>query len=491
MEEFDAIIVNPNALKNIYQGLSNGVTAIEPPIWASLIAKYLNQKSWRIKLIDCEGLGLTFEQTASELAQLKYKLLVFVVYGQQPSASTQNMYGASRLAKLVKEKYPDSQILMVGGHPAALPEKTLLEEDVDFVCDGEGPKTIEALLSSNLKRTDQLRKIPNLWYFDQGKAVRSLASQQLEKNLDHYLPGMDLTDLPMNAYRAHNWHCFDDLEKRSPYFSMYTSLGCPFKCSFCCINAPFGTNSFRYWTPEFIFNQIKALVEKFGIRNLKIADEMFVLKSSHYLELCKLLSEQDWELNIWAYSRIDTIDPSALTIMRKAGIRWLVLGIESNSTYVRDGVSKGHFGPEQIYQTVQQIREAGIYVHANYIFGLPDETQESMNQTLQLAMSLNTEMANFYCAMAYPGSDLYHMAKVENWELPYNWLGYSQHAKETLPLPSKNLPAREILQFRDEAWQSYFQNPKYLSMLSSTFGESASQHIIDIAKIKLEREILC
>ena len=79
-----------------------------------------------------------------------------------------------------------------------------------------------------------------------------------------------------------------------------------------------------------------------------------------------------------------------------------------------------------------------------------------MQETLDLALELNTEFANFYSAMAYPGSPLYQQAVANGWPLPATWSGYSQHAVDTLPLPTRHLPAGEVLKFRDHAFQQYF-----------------------------------
>ena len=90
------------------------------------------------------------------------------------------------------------------------------------------------------------------------------------------------------------------------------------------------------------------------------------------------------------------------------------------------------------------------------MFGLPDDDFKTMQETLELAIELNCEMANFYSAMAYPGSQLFDIAISDGCNLPETWLGYSQHAYETLPLPTNHIAAGEVLAFRDKAWKEYF-----------------------------------
>ncbi len=485
----DCLILNPSALSQIYQSLSNDLAAIEPPIWAALIANHLRAKGKSISLVDCEGEGLTVQDTISRVADIEPKLTVIVVYGQQPSASTQNMYAASLLCTALKEHYPERKVLLVGGHVSALPERTLKEEAADFVCRGEGPDTIMALLGmSNLGDSSHYKKIPGLWWRENGIPVSGPPGVTIpQANLPTELPGMAWDLLPMKNYRAHNWHCFDHINERQPYASLYTSLGCPFKCTFCCINAPYGGSSFRYWAPEFMITEFDKLANVYGVKNVKIADEMFVLKKDHFLKLCQLLIERNHGFNIWAYSRIDTVKPEYLDTLKKAGVNWLALGIESGSKYVRDGVSKGRFDGHDISEIVRQIKDAGIHVIGNYIFGLPDDDFTTMQETLDLSLELNCEMSNFYSAMAYPGSKLYTIALERNWPLPQTWLGFSQHAKDSLPMPTEKISAGEVLGFRDWAFYQFFKNPAYLNMVKAKFGQATHDHVVDMCKHSLSR----
>jgi radical SAM superfamily enzyme YgiQ (UPF0313 family) len=489
MKKLDVLIICPNDREAIYQNLSIKLAAVEPPIWAALIANYLRHQGYGVAVIDAEGELLTINDTVAKIAEYDPRLVVIVVYGQHPSASTQTMYAAGQLCDRIKENQPQYKILLVGGHVSALPERTLEEEKADFVCQGEGPYTIAAMLEINMADPGCLTKVPGLWYRDEGKPVFSGPAPLItQEKLATELPGMAFDLLPMSSYRAHNWHCFGNINERQPYASLYTSLGCPFHCSFCCINAPFGKPGLRCWEPEFVIQQFDLLAQKYNVKNIKIADEMFVLNEKHFLTVCQLLKERDYGFNIWAYSRIDTVKPRHLDALKAAGINWLALGIESGSKYVRDGVAKGRFNQHDIKTTVQSIKDAGINIIGNYIFGLPDDNQETMQETLDLAMELNCETANFYCAMAYPGSALYQYAVANNWELPDSWLGYAQYSYETLPLRTNYLTAGEVLTFRDAAWHQYFSNPAYLELIKDKFGVETYNHIFEMTTHKLKRK---
>ena len=151
-------------------------------------------------------------------------------------------------------------------------------------------------------------------------------------------------------------------------------------------------------------------------------------------------------------------------------------------------MKKGQFKEEQIYSAVKKVKDAGIFVIGNYMFGMPDDDYESMQATLDMALELNCEFANFYCGMAYPGSSLYGIAIEKGWKLPERWHDFSQHSYEMLPLPTEHLSAGEVISFRDKAWQTYFANPRYLNLVREKFGTAVVEHITKLVSINLKRK---
>src|SRR5438132_423771 len=415
----DLVLVNPGSRTKIYQSLGARLIAVENPVWVGLIATFVRNKGFSVEIVDAEADELIPEQAAERATALDPRLVAIVVYGHQPSASTQNMTGASAIATAIKHLDADIPLLMLGGHVAALPERTLDEEAVDYVARDEGLYTIVDLLHAFRDSAyPDLSKSRGLVHRDHGRAVSNPAAP-LVKDLDTDMSGVAWDLLPMQRYRAHNWHCFGHLE-REPYAAIYTTLGCPYHCTFCCIQAPFrsgekssaagkAVNSYRMWSAAAVLAQIDTLVTRYGVRNLKIADEMFVLNPRHVEAICDGLIERGYDLNIWAYARVDTVREGMLDKLRRAGFRWLAFGIEAADEEVRDDVDKG-FDQRDIFNTLERVRNAGIHVIANYIFGLPADTHASMERTMQLALDLNCEFANFYATMAYPGSPLYSMA---------------------------------------------------------------------------------
>jgi len=501
--QLDVLFVHPNASKKIYQDLSNDYSAIEPPIWAAMLAQHCRSNGFGSQILDCEAERLNYIEAAQAIKDANPRIVCFVVYGQQPSASTQNMYGAVGLADELKKIAPNLRTLFVGGHVAALPRETLKEPSIDMICQNEGVYTISGLLSiNNLDDQSQISKVKGLGYKADGVPVLNEPSAIVAKeDLARDLPGMAWDLLPdISNYRTAGWHSWSNNTENAPFAALYTSLGCPYRCSFCMINiinrtnpaphiASADSNVFRFWEPEFMIRQFDEIAAM-GIKNVKIADELFVLNPRHFLKICELLIERDYGFNIWAYSRIDTCKPKYLETLKKAGVNWLGLGIENPDQVLRKEIHKDGFKEVRILDIMQEVRNAGINIGGNYIYGLPMDTESSLQTTLDFALENKTEMTNMYCAMAYPGSPLHLTAKKKGWKLPDTYAGYSQHSYETLNLSNDNLSAKQILAFRDKAWMTYHTDPSYLKLLEDKFGIKARENVEKSTKIKLKRKLL-
>lgn len=488
----DILLIKPGSQRELYGELSeNSLTAIEPPLWAGLIATYVRNRGYSVQIIDAEAERLGPSKVVDKIDEINPLLVAIVVSGTNPSASTMNMLGTRAILEEISRRSLPVKTIVAGLHPSALPERTMEEEKTDFVCEGEGFYTIVELLET-LKKDYGAEKfnIKGLWYRKDGEIIANERAP-LIKELDKELPYVSWDLLPMDKYRAHNWHCFfqEPGQKRQPYAVIYTSLGCPFKCHFCCINAIFGSPGIRYRSPEKTIEEIEILVNAYGVKNIKIIDEMFVLNERHVLGICDLIIQKGYKLNIWAYARINTVNEKLLKRLKEAGFTWLAYGIESGSNRVLKSVTKG-ITVEKTKQVIKLTQDMGINVIGNYILGLPEDDLRSMQDTMDLAAELNCEFINLYCATAYPGSPLYDQAIKEDWELPDTWAGYSPYSYEHLPLPTKYLTSVEVLRFRDEAYVKYYNNEKYQNMIREKFGEEVLEEIKKSLTKRLRRKYL-
>ena len=508
-KSIDAIFINPS-IGNNYQSLKSKYTAIEPPTWSLLLAQSMRNFGFNVSIIDANAESLSEEQIYDKIKSLNPRLVVFVVYGQNVNAGTTNMEGALILSKYIKSKDSALNISYIGSYVQALPVRALEdEESIDFVFTNEGVYSLKNILKLKNFQLEELKNIKGIAFRDNGKIIQNKPEIVVpNERMDIDLPGYawDLLPFkknPLDLYRAPMWHAEYDQEKRSPYAALHSSLGCQFKCSFCMINLinrndteDIGVSShynmMRYWSPEFIIKEFEKLI-KMGVKTIRITDEMFLLNPKYYLPLCKKLAElnNDDSLRMWAYSRIDTVkNPEVLSIVRKAGIKWLCLGIESADKKVRLEVAKGKFEDVDVRKIINQVHDADIDVMANYMFGLPGDDKETIKKTYELSVDLCTSGWNTYPAMALPGSLLYKQGIEKGIEMPKSYSGYSFHAYDTICLPTEKLKPWEILKLRDDAFIDYHLNPKFLERIQKRFGDKAVSNIKQMSKIKLTRKIV-
>lgn len=476
--QLDLLIVKPGNPQKIYGDLSKDFAGIEPPIWGGMVAGFIRDKGYAVDIFDMEVEGLDIEKTAEKIISKNSVLLNISVMGSNPSASsTPLMPTVVKLTHVLKNKNPGLKIILTGIHPSALPEKSLRETNADFVAQGENFYTILGLLEFLKKDSNTVDfPIKGLWYLKNNEIVSNGWGETV-KNLDE-LPMVAWDLLPMEKYRAHNWHCFDHISQRQPYAVIYTSLGCPNNCTYCNIRTYYdGKPGIRFRGAASVVKEIDYLVKNYKVKNIKFLDELFAINERRVDEICDLIISRGYDLNIWAYARIDTVNERMLQKMKKAGINWVCYGIESGSKKVRLGVSKTGFDKDKIREVINMTKKAGVYILGNFIFGLPDDDFETMQETYDLAKELNCEYVNFYATMAYPGSKLYEQAVEQGIALPENWLGFAQLNEDTLPLPTKYISGVDVLRFRDKAFREYCTNPAYLKMIEEKFGKEVVDHI--------------
>jgi len=488
VSDLDMLLINIGGTrKKVYQDLSKVFSAIDPPFWTALTAGYLRKNGFNIDILDANAENLDFEETVARIKIANATYVAIICYSQQANVSTPIMVAVEQLSRMIKDQQPQQPLILTGWHPSALPERTLQENACDYIAQGEGFKTLLGLLQGEAKRD-----VPGLWWRENGRVFNNGRAENIQ-NLSEELSDVAWDMLPMDKYRAFSWMCLRDFSERSRFASIFTSLGCPYKCSFCAIHATYGENRIRYWSPAWVLQQIDTLVTDYGVKHINIHDELFIFNPKHYLPIAQGIIERGYQLNVNAFARVDILDRMSvenLSLLKKAGFNWFKLGIETGNSEIRKKVGKDSYGIDTVKRAVKKAYDAGIDFCANFMFGLPGDDYQTMQSTLNLALELNCAFPSFFCTMAIPGSDLYMEALAKNVPLPDTWLGYASQGYDFLPLPTEHLSAAQVLEFRDYAFDTYFKNPCYLKKIEDKFGSDAKEHIEQMTRIRLKRKLL-
>jgi len=239
----DVCFLIASSAKKSYQKLSKTYSAIEPPTWALLLAQSSRSVGFKVSIVDANAENLTDKDVLNRINNLKPKIVCLIVYGQNVNAGTANMRGAVDISNFLKNDKKDLPIAFIGSHVQALPIETLRKEkSIDIVFTNEGVYALRNLLKLQDFSSEKLKDIKGIAYRHNNEIKINLPEKVVPtERMDIDLPGyawdlLPYKEKPLDLYRAPMWHAEYDFEKRSPYASLQTSLGCVFKCDFCMIN---------------------------------------------------------------------------------------------------------------------------------------------------------------------------------------------------------------------------------------------------------------
>lgn len=327
----DVVFVNADSSAAAYQALAADFAAIEPPTWSLLLANSMRAVGYSVALIDSTAENLSHQQTVQRIIDIDPRLVVFVVYGQNPNSGTINMVGNTECVALLKEAAPNLKTCFVGSHTSALPLEVLAISSIDIILLNEGVYALRNLLASNLN--EDLKKIKGIGHKLDGKPVLNAPEIVVPtEKMDLDMPGyawdlLPMKNKPLDLYKAHFWHTEYKQDKRSPFAAIYTSLGCRFKCDFCMINivnrvdndsniASSHSPNMRFWSSEFMLKEFENLANM-GVEHIRISDEMFFLNQRYFEPLLEGIVDRGLQLKMWSYTRIDTVRERYLELFKK------------------------------------------------------------------------------------------------------------------------------------------------------------------------------
>jgi len=390
------------------------VGSILPPLGLCYLAAIARDQGWDTIIIDC------YAEKLSTLAAGK-KISAFAPDIVGITSTTEEIDAAARLAATLKQRSPDSLIVVGGVHVTSLPRETLErypQFDVAFI--GESEATLPEFLEAYCKGRSftpiaglALRRpaANNLSGRDQSSAVYLTPARPPIEDLDDLpLPAFDLLPPLDRHYRPAIYNY-----QRLPAAGLVTSRGCPGKCSFC-DRSVFG-NRLRMLSADRILDIIRELKNRYAIREICFYDDTLVAHRKRFEALCKRLIAEKIDITWSCNARADMVDPERLHLMRRAGCWQISYGIESGDQDLLDVLRK-RISLTQVEKAVAWSRAAGLTVKGYYMIGIPGETHASLQKTEQHLLWLPLDDILLEYFTPFPGSELYDQLLAQDEDLP-------------------------------------------------------------------------
>jgi len=425
--------------------------ALYYPLWLIYAAAFAEKRGHNVQFLDAPAKLKDERQSLQEIQEKGRDTGLFVL-----GTSTPSLRSDIRFAERLKESFPLAFVLLVGTHPSALPEETLgFSKAVDAVAIGEFDNTVVELADALDSGTD-VSTVRGLCYRRGEDLVRTQPMP----------PMKDLDELPFaSRFIKENLEVRDYFFAAATYPSiqLFTGRGCPFRCTFCVYPQTMHGHAFRARSAKNVVDEFEYIAQNFPeVHEVVIEDDTFTANKKRVLEICQMLIERKLNKRLkWLCNARIGLDLETMKAMKKAGCRLIIPGLESGSQQILDNIKKGT-RVELFKEYVDNAKKAGLLIHACYMVGNPGETKQTMQETLDLALKLNTDTAQFFPLIPYPGTEVYNWAK----EHGYIELDYEKYCQEdgthntVLSLPG--LTTQEMVDFCDYARKRYYLRVRYL-----------------------------
>jgi anaerobic magnesium-protoporphyrin IX monomethyl ester cyclase len=384
------VLINPNTTAS--KGINKAT--VEPPIGIGYLASYLRKEGFDCSLIDANILQLDEKQIVDRISR-DAKIIGI-------SFNVVSAISAFKLVRYLKAKFPESLFIGGGPHPSSLPKACLLESDFDAVCVGEGEETLLAI-AKNVNRTQEnpFAGVEGVYYKDQNEIIRN-PQRALIQDLDS-LPFVDFglfPDLSLYKTRA----------RGKPVGVVLTSRGCVFRCVYC--NKGIFQEIHRSRSVDNVIAEIRQQIERFGIKQLDFLDDNLTFDIKYANDLFEALNRNNFNLHINLQNgvRADLLNEDLIQKMKKAGVFKVSIGVESGDSRIQRIIKK-NLNLDKVLESTRLFKKYGIKVYGNFMFGLPYDNEESMQKTIDFAIKMNPDIANFMITIPLPGTELSEIIK--------------------------------------------------------------------------------
>ncbi len=419
------------------------------PLWLSYATGVLDKKGHDLKLIDAPAKCLTKDECLKQVMDFNPQLVVV-------DTSTPSINSDLDFTKRIKDALPEVKTCLVGTHVSATVSEILPEKSayVDIIARHEYDYTLpEVAEAIDGKRS--FSEVLGISYVENGELMETPNRPYIE-NLDElpfvsevYKKYLDIEDY----FYAH---------VSFPTVSIFSSRGCPSKCFYCMYSQVMFGKAYRKRSAKNLFDECVYITENFPkVKEILIDDDNFSVDQKNVQEFCQLMIDRKLPLKWVVQCRVN-LSYETMVLMRKAGCRLVVVGYESGSQKVLDGMHKG-ITLEQSRKFNDAAKKAKMRVHGCFMVGNPGETKETMMETLKFAKSLRMDTAQFFPLIVYPGTEAWTWAKQNNYITAKSYDEWvTPDGMHNCVLSTPEVSSQELVDFCNYARKKFYLRPRYM-----------------------------
>jgi len=476
MKSLKVLLVNPPSYYNISNYIPDYVsskTGNLPPLGLLDIATYLKKNTdHSVHIYDALIHNISYNEVADITAH-------YDVVGI--TTMTFTLIDVINQVKAIRRINTDIPIVLGGPHIAIYPEESIKIPGITYCLSGEAEISFTQLINALAENIDfDKNNIPGL-YWRVGEKFGFNETQKKYINID-LLPLPDRSLLEYKLYKS----LLSSNQKASHYVTTaFSSRGCPFKCIFC--DRPHLGKQFRAKSARQVVEEIESCVD-LNIKEVFFYDDTFTVNKERVMEICETLIHKNIEIQWDIRARVDTVDLSMLSLMKKAGCKRIHFGVEAANAEMMKVLKKG-ITKEQAINAFKSAKKVGIETLGYFMFGCPNETHSQMIETLDFALQLKPDFAHFAILTPFPGTPLYKECLEKGLFEDDYWRDFaSDPTKKFIPryLPN-TLPGEELIELLNLAYKKFYLNPFYLAKQTLKVNSLADLK----TKIGVAKRIFC
>jgi len=441
------LLINPpreNELVGNNPALIDDARGYNPPLGLLYLAGYLEEySSHRVEVIDSQAEELSYPELKERILAARPDLVGL-------TAMTFTLLDVLETARMVKEACPGVPVVVGGAHAFLYPAETVNLPNCDYVVSGEGEESF-AILVNSLEEGTPLDKVPGLTYID---------DNEIRTNPIPPLCG-DLDSLPFPARRlSPYWKYSSVMAKRQPITTMFTSRGCPFRCSFC--DRPHLGKQFRYRSANNVVDEIEECV-KIGINEFLVYDDTFTVNRERALAVCDEIIKRKLDIGWDIRARVDCVDEELLRRLKAANCERIHYGVEAGTEKILKVLNKG-ITLDQVKETVALTKKIGIETLAYFMIGSPTETREDIMRTIDFALKLKPDFVHITILCPFPATEIYSQGLRDGIFTRDHWREFAKNPTPEFQPPywNENFSDRELQELLIFAYKKFYTRPAYI-----------------------------